>query len=88
MYLPALHAMKGTARPHDSPAQEGAVKECSNTAHEQLVLNRDTSKIDSLIGRPDGHLSSHGGQEVLLKLMTHLLYASATQHPGKSLSAL
>ncbi len=80
MYLRALHAMKDTARPYDSPAQEGAIKECSNTAHEQLVLNRDTSKIDSLVGRPDGHFSSHGGQEVLLKLMTHLLYSSATQH--------
>lgn len=86
--LHALHATKDTARPYDSPAQEGAIKECSNTAHEQLVLNRDTSEIDSLVGRPDGHFSSHSGEEVLLKLVTHLLYASAMQHQSKSLSAL
>ena len=80
IHLHALHAMEDNARLYHSPAQEGAVKECSNTAHEQLVLNRDTSKIDSLVSRPDGHFSTHGGQEVLPKLVTYLLYASTTQH--------
>ncbi len=37
-YLHALRAVEDTARPCDSPAQEGAIKECSNTAHEPFQL--------------------------------------------------
>ena len=61
------------------PAKESAVKNGANTAHQQLVLHWDACKIDSLINWPDGNLSPHGWQKVLLKLVTHLLYTMLRQ---------
>ena len=55
------------------PAEEGTIKQGANAAHEQLMLHGHPRKIDSLIDRPDGNLSSHGRQKVLLKLVAHLL---------------
>ena len=59
--------------------QSGHLGQVSNTAlssHEQLVLHWDTGKVDSLVCWPDDHLSTHGGQEVLLKLLTYFLRAA------------
>ena len=56
-----------------SPAEEGTVKQGANAAHEQLVLHWHSCKVYSLISRPDGDLSSHSWQKVLLKLVAHFL---------------
>ena len=55
------------------PAEEGTVKQSANTAHEQLMLHRHPCKVDRLVSRPNGNLSSHGRQKVLLKLVTDVL---------------
>lgn len=46
------------------------------------MLDRDTTKVDSLVGGPDGHLSPHGWQEVLLQLVAYLLQAVQVQASG------
>ena len=37
------------------------------------MLHRHSCKVDSLVSRPDGNLSSHGRQKVLLKLVADVL---------------
>lgn len=72
--LPAeMHAMRINHMLNCLPAEEGTVKQSANAAHEQLVLHRHSRKVDSLVSRPDGNLSCHGRQKVLLKLVADVL---------------
>lgn len=62
-----------------APAEERAVKQGANAAHQQLMLHRHSSKVDSLVSGPYGNFGPHGGQEVLLQLLLHLLCCNMPQ---------
>ena len=56
-----------------APAEERAVKQGANAAHQQLMLHRHSGKVDSLVSRPYGNFGPHGGQKILVQLLLHLL---------------